>query len=64
MSAAFDRDALPDAFDKIGRVAALAGTKLQIAFYGGSALMLARRRRSVFGQRVFRKTFWQEWSYR
>jgi hypothetical protein len=41
MTAAFDRDALLDAFDRIGRGAALAGTKLQIAVYGGSALMLA-----------------------
>jgi hypothetical protein len=41
VSAAFDRDALLDAFDQIGRAAALAGTKLQIAVYGGSALMLA-----------------------
>ena len=41
MSAAFGRDALLDAFDRIGRAAALAGTKLQIAVYGGSALMLA-----------------------
>ena len=41
MSAAFDRDALLDAFDRIGRAAAQAGTKLQIAVYGGSALMLA-----------------------
>jgi hypothetical protein len=41
MSAAFDRDALLDAFDQIGRAAAEAGTKLQIAVYGGSALMLA-----------------------
>src|SRR3979409_190393 len=41
MSAAFDRDALLDAFDQIGRAAAAAGTKLQIAVYGGSALMLA-----------------------
>ena len=41
MSAAFDRDALLDAFDRIGRAAARAGTKLQIAVYGGSALMLA-----------------------
>jgi hypothetical protein len=41
MSAAFGRDALLDAFDQIGRAAALAGTKLQIAVYGGSALMLA-----------------------
>jgi hypothetical protein len=41
MSAAFDRDALLDAFDQIGRAAVQAGTKLQIAVYGGSALMLA-----------------------
>lgn len=41
MSAAFDRDAPLDAFDQIGRAAAMAGTKLQIAVYGGSALMLA-----------------------
>jgi hypothetical protein len=41
MSAAFGRDALLDAFDRLGRAAALAGTKLQIAVYDGSALMLA-----------------------
>jgi hypothetical protein len=41
MSAAFDRAALLDAFDRIGRAAVGAGTKLQIAVYGGSALMLA-----------------------
>ena len=41
MSAAFGRDALLDAFDQIGRAAVVAGTKLQIAVYGGSALMLA-----------------------
>jgi hypothetical protein len=41
MSAAFGRDALLDAFDQIGRAAVRAGTKLQIAVYGGSALMLA-----------------------
>lgn len=41
MSAAFGRDALLDAFDHIGRAAAQAGAKLQIAVYGGSALMLA-----------------------
>jgi hypothetical protein len=41
MSAAFGREALLDAFDQIGRAAAKAGTKLQIAVYGGSALMLA-----------------------
>jgi hypothetical protein len=41
MSVVFDRDALLDAFDQIGRAAVEAGTKLQIAVYGGSALMLA-----------------------
>ena len=41
MSAAFDREVLLDAFDEIGRAAVQAGTKLQIAVYGGSALMLA-----------------------
>ena len=41
MGAAFGRDALLDAFDQIGRAAVLAGRKLQIAVYGGSALMLA-----------------------
>jgi len=41
MAAAFDRDALLDAFDQIGRAAVAAGTRLQIAVYGGSALMLA-----------------------
>ena len=41
MSAAFGRNALLDAFDRIGRAATMAGTKLQIAVYGGSALMLA-----------------------
>ena len=41
MSAAFGRDALLDAFDRIGRAAVQEGTKLQIAVYGGSALMLA-----------------------
>ena len=41
MNAVFDRDALLDAFDQIGRAAVAAGTKLQIAVYGGSALMLA-----------------------
>jgi hypothetical protein len=41
MNAAFGRDALLDAFDQIGRAAALEGTRLQIAVYGGSALMLA-----------------------
>jgi hypothetical protein len=41
MAVAFGRDALLDAFDQIGRAAALAGTKLWIAVYGGSALLLA-----------------------
>jgi hypothetical protein len=41
MTAAFGRDALLDAFDRIGRAAVQVGTKLQIAVYGGSALMLA-----------------------
>src|ERR1700712_679289 len=41
MSVAFGRDALLDAFDRIGRAAAQAGTKLQIPVYGGWALMLA-----------------------
>ena len=41
MTVAFGRDALLDAFDRIGRAAVAAGTKLQIAVYGGSALMLA-----------------------
>jgi hypothetical protein len=40
MSTAFDRDALLDAFDRIGYAAVEAGTKLRIAVYG-SALMLA-----------------------
>jgi hypothetical protein len=41
MTVTFGRDALLDAFDRIGRAAVEAGTKLQIAVYGGSALMLA-----------------------
>lgn len=41
MSTAFGRDALLDAFDRIGRAAVQAGARLQIAVYGGSALMLA-----------------------
>jgi len=41
MSNTLDRDALLDAFDEIGRAAVAAGTRLQIAVYGGSALMLA-----------------------
>ncbi|MDB5656973.1 MAG: uncharacterized protein JWQ94_4586 [Tardiphaga sp.] len=41
MATGFDRDALLEAFDEIGRAAVAAGTKLQIQVYGGSALMLA-----------------------
>jgi hypothetical protein len=41
MTIPLDRDAVLDAFDRIGRAAVAAGTKLQIAVYGGSALMLA-----------------------
>jgi hypothetical protein len=41
MAKALDRDAVLEAFDRIGRAAVAAGTKLQIAVYGGSALMLA-----------------------
>jgi hypothetical protein len=38
---ALDREKLLDAFDEIGRAAVAAGTRLDIAVYGGSALMLA-----------------------
>ena len=41
MAEALDRDKLLAAFDEIGSAAAAAGTTLQIAVYGGSALMLA-----------------------
>jgi hypothetical protein len=41
MSATFGREALLDAFDRIGSAAVEAGKKLRIAAYGGSALMLA-----------------------
>ncbi|MBC7578874.1 MAG: hypothetical protein H7312_16165 [Tardiphaga sp.] len=41
MATGFDRDALLEAFDDIARAAVAAGTRLQIAVYGGSALMLA-----------------------
>jgi hypothetical protein len=41
MAATLNRDAVLDAFDRIGRAAVEAGIKLQIAVYGGSALMLA-----------------------
>jgi hypothetical protein len=38
---ALDRDKLLAAFDQIGQAATAAGTRLEIAVYGGSALMLA-----------------------
>lgn len=41
MARALDREKLLAAFDEIGRAAVAAGTRLQIAVYGGSALMLA-----------------------
>ena len=41
MARALDREKLLGAFDEIGRAATAAGTQLQIAVYGGSALMLA-----------------------
>lgn len=41
MAPKLDRDSLLAAFDEIGRGAAAAGTRLEIAVYGGSALMLA-----------------------
>ena len=41
MARALDRERLLAAFDEIGRAAAAVGTQLQIAVYGGSALMLA-----------------------
>jgi hypothetical protein len=41
MAKQLNREALLDAFDRIGRAAVEAGTKLQIVVYGGSALMLA-----------------------
>jgi hypothetical protein len=41
MPAEFGREQLLDAFDEIGRAAIVAGTRLDIAVYGGSALMLA-----------------------
>jgi hypothetical protein len=39
--AAFDRDQLLDALNEIGAAAVVAGTRLDIAMFGGSALMLA-----------------------
>ena len=41
MAGTLSRDAVLDAFDRIGRAAVQAGTKLHIAVYEGSALMLA-----------------------
>jgi len=41
MARALNREKLLEAFDEIGRAAVAAGTRLQIAVYGGSALMLA-----------------------
>jgi len=45
MTAAFDRDALLDAFDRIGRAAVAAGTRLQIAVYGLAAIFRSAPRR-------------------
>jgi hypothetical protein len=41
MAASFDRDALLDALDEVGRAAVEANARLDIAVFGGSALMLA-----------------------
>jgi hypothetical protein len=41
MARALNREKLLHAFDEIGRAAVAAGARLQIAVYGGSALMLA-----------------------
>lgn len=41
MAANFDRDQLLDALDEVGRAAVAAKARLDIAVYGGSALMLA-----------------------
>jgi hypothetical protein len=41
MATAFDRDALLQAFDRIGQAASTAGVLFEIALYGGSALLLA-----------------------
>src|SRR3954453_5578538 len=49
MATPLNRDAVLDAFDRIGRAAVEAGTKLQIAVYGGSALMLASNFRFATG---------------
>src|SRR4051812_49932050 len=41
MAASFDRDQLLSALDEVGRAAIAANARLDIAVYGGSALMLA-----------------------
>jgi hypothetical protein len=41
MAASFDREQLLDALDEVGRAAIAAKARLDIAVYGGSALMLA-----------------------
>src|SRR5213078_294955 len=41
MAASFDREQLLAALDEVGRAAIAAKTRLDIAVYGGSALMLA-----------------------
>jgi len=41
MAADFDRHQLLDALDEVGRAAIEANARLDIAIYGGSALMLA-----------------------
>src|ERR1700754_1930357 len=41
MAASFDRKQLLDALNEVGRAAIAANTRLDIAVYGGSALMLA-----------------------
>jgi hypothetical protein len=41
MAASFNREQLLDALDEVGRAAIAAKTRLDIAVYGGSALMLA-----------------------
>ena len=41
MATAFDRNSLLDALDEIGRAAVAADTRLDIAVFGGSALLLA-----------------------
>jgi hypothetical protein len=41
MAAKFGRDELLEAFDRIGRAAVAAGSRLEFHVYGGSALLLA-----------------------